>query len=143
MFGNKTTSDPVVNTQKNGMVISNRINNGTVVDGHVNSDGDIRIEGIIRGTLQVKAKLALGNTGIIEGDVICKNADIEGKIIGDIEVAELLTLKASSLVEGNIYTAKIVVENGARFNGVCHMGSKDKKLNAEQTLEAIEQEAAI
>ncbi|MBC8045712.1 MAG: polymer-forming cytoskeletal protein [Fimbriimonadaceae bacterium] len=143
MFGNKTTSDPVANTQKNGMMISNRINNGTVVEGHVNSDGDIRIEGMIRGSLHVKAKLALGPTGIIEGDVVCKNADIEGKIIGDIESVELLTLKASSFVEGNIYTNKIVVENGARFNGVCHMGAKDKKLNAEQTLEAIEQEAAI
>ncbi|MFN0274632.1 MAG: polymer-forming cytoskeletal protein [Chitinophagales bacterium] len=143
MFGNKTSNDPAATTQKNGMMISNRINHGTVVEGIVNSDGDIRIEGIVRGTLHVKAKLALGQTGIIEGDVICRNADIEGKIMGDIEVAELLTLKATSLVEGNIYTSKIIVENGARFNGVCNMGAKDKKLNAEQTLEAIEQEAAI
>lgn len=143
MFGNKTANDPVANTQKNSSMISNRINQGTVVEGTVQSDGDIRIEGMVRGTLQVKAKLALGQTGIIEGDVVCRNADIEGKILGDIEVAELLTLKASSFVEGNIYTNKIIVENGARFNGICNMGSKDKKLNAEQTLEAIEQEAAV
>jgi cytoskeletal protein CcmA (bactofilin family) len=143
MFGNKNGTDPVATTQKTTTIISNRINNGTVVEGKVDSDGDIRIEGLIRGTLQTKAKLALGQTGIIEGDVICKNADIEGKIIGDIEVSELLTLKVTSFVEGNIYTNKIVVENGARFNGICHMGAKDKKLNAEQTLAAIEQEAAV
>jgi cytoskeletal protein CcmA (bactofilin family) len=143
MFGKKNANEPVTNTPKNGMMISNRINHGTVVEGKVNSDGDIRIEGIIRGTLEVKAKLALGQTGIIEGDVFCKNADIEGKIMGDIEATDLLTLKATAFVEGNIYTSKIIIENGARFNGICSMGSKDKKLNAEQTLEAIEQEAAV
>ncbi|MBC8173516.1 MAG: polymer-forming cytoskeletal protein [Chitinophagales bacterium] len=143
MFGNKNATDPSVNAQKNGTMISNRINNGTIVEGQMDSDGDIRIEGMVRGTLRVKAKLALGQTGIIEGDVICKNADIEGRIIGDIEASELLTLKASSVVEGNIYTNKIVVEIGARFNGICNMGTKDKIQNAEQTLAAIEQEAAI
>lgn len=142
MFGNKNGSEPISTTQKNTAGISNRINNGTVVEGKVDSDSDIRIEGLVRGTLHTKAKLALGQTGIIEGDVVSRNADIEGKIIGDIEVSELLTLKSTSFVEGNIYTNKIVVENGARFNGICHMGAKDKKLNAEQTLEAIEQEAA-
>ena len=52
-------------------------------------------------------------------DVHCKSADIEGRITGDIEVSEVLTLKSSSIVEGNIYTAKIVIENGAHFDGIC------------------------
>lgn len=143
MFGTKNGNEPTATLQKNTSVISNRINHGTVVEGQVDSDGDIRIEGLIRGTLRTKSKLALGTTGIIEGDVYCKNADIEGRIIGDIEVSELLSLKATAFVEGNIYTNKIVVENGARFNGVCNMGAKDKIQNAEQTLAAIEQEASV
>ena len=58
----------------------------------------------------------------------CKSADIEGRITGDIEVSEVLTLKSSSIVEGNIYTAKIVIENGAHFDGICNMGAKETKI---------------
>lgn len=136
MFGNKnsdTQSTP-------GGIISNRINQGTTIEGLLDSDSDVRIEGIIRGTLKSKSKVAVGQTGLIEGDVLCKNADIEGKIIGDIEVSELLTLKSTCMVEGNIYTTKIVIENGARFNGICTMGTKEKNTNAERPY-ALEKEA--
>jgi len=124
MFGNK---QPNPQATPNSF-ISNRINHGTTFEGSLTSDGDVRIEGLIRGTLQTKAKVAVGPTGVIEGDVYCKSADIEGRITGDIEVSEVLTLKASAVVEGNIYTAKIVIENGAHFDGVCNMGTKERKL---------------
>ncbi len=148
MFGNKNSEELIPSVNSNGssnnnksMPISNRINQGTSITGELESDGDLRVEGIIRGTLRTKSKVALGPTGLVEGDVYCKSADIEGKIVGDIEVSELLTLKSTCLVEGNIYTSKIVIENGARFNGVCTMGSKDKNQNAERITEAYEPEA--
>ncbi len=124
MFGNKDTMTQAAPNS----TISNRINHGTVVEGTIESDGDLRIEGTIRGTLQTKAKVAVGPTGLIEGDVHCKSADIEGRITGDIEVSEVLTLKATARVEGNIYTAKIVIENGAHFDGICNMGAKERKI---------------
>ncbi len=124
MFGNKNSTTQSAPTS----FISNRINLGTIVEGTIESDGDLRIEGTIRGTLRTKAKVAVGPTGLIEGDVHCKSADIEGRITGDIEVSEVLTLKSSSIVEGNIYTAKIVIENGAHFDGICNMGAKEPKI---------------
>jgi len=133
--GNPTQSTP--NT-----LISNRINHGTVVDGTIESDGDIRVEGVIRGTMRIAAKVAVGTSGLIEGDVHCKSADIEGKIIGDIEVAEVLTLKATAVVEGNIFTSKIVIENGAHFDGICNMGSKEKERKPVQHAKQLE-EAAV
>lgn len=123
MFGNKNSTPQSTPNS----FISNRINLGTTVEGTLESDGDLRIEGTIKGTLRTKAKVAVGPTGLIEGDVHCKTADIEGRITGDIEVSEVLTLKASAIVEGNIYTAKIVIENGAHFDGICNMGAKDVK----------------
>ncbi len=122
MFGNKNAETQSAPTS----VISNRINHGTTVKGSLESDGDVRIEGVIKGTLRTKSKVAVGPTGLIEGDVHCKSADIEGRIVGDIEVSDVLTLKSTSIVEGNIYTSKIVIENGARFDGICNMGTKEK-----------------
>lgn len=136
MFGNKQA-----NTQSApGSFISNRINHGTTFEGSIISDGDIRIEGVIRGTMRTKAKVAVGPTGLIEGDVHCKSADIEGRIIGDLEVSEVLTLKATAVVEGNIYTAKIIIENGAHFDGICNMGTKERKLT---NASALYEEATV
>lgn len=92
---------------------------------------------MIEGTVRTAAKVAIGATGLVNGDIICRNADIEGKVNGDLEVSELLTLKSTCIVEGNIYTAKIVIENGARFNGICTMGSKEKKGDAKEAIQAI------
>ncbi|MBK6730207.1 MAG: polymer-forming cytoskeletal protein [Bacteroidetes bacterium] len=136
MFGNKNESE-IPNPNGKGMIISNRINQGTTFSGELESDGDVRVEGVIKGTVRTLAKVAIGASGLVNGDIICKNADIEGKVNGDLEVGELLTLKSTCIVEGNIYTNKIVIESGARFNGICTMGSKDKKGNATEAIKAI------
>ncbi len=144
MFGNNKTSEelPSMNGKAQSTSnISNRINVGTTITGEIESDGDIRIEGTIRGTLKTRAKVAIGNTGLIEGDIYCKTADIEGKVAGDIEVTELLTLKSTSTVEGNIYTNKIVIENGAQFNGICSMGLKEQAKTQELKIEKPAKEA--
>lgn len=141
MFGNKN-SDSGSNNPKN-MLISNRINHGTSLHGELVSDGDIRIEGTVEGTLKCKAKVAIGQSGLIEGDVYCKSADVEGKIIGDIEVVDTLLLKSTSVVEGNIHTGKLIIENGARFNGICSMGGKEKRQDVEKAIsKALEPETA-
>ena len=44
-----------------------------------------------------------------------------------MEVQDLLDLKKSARIEGDIITKKIVVEEGARFDGTCSMGAKPAK----------------
>jgi cytoskeletal protein CcmA (bactofilin family) len=132
MFGNKN-SEANSGTSKN-MLISNRINHGTSMTGEMVSDGDIRIEGAMSGTLKCKAKVAVGPSGKIEGDIYCKSAEVEGKIIGDIEVTDTLLLRSTAVVDGNIHTGKIIIENGAQFNGMCSMGGKEKRKNVEEAI---------
>lgn len=100
----------------------NIIGNGTVIEGEISSQGDIRIDGTIRGSVNSKAKVVVGSTGIVEGDVVCQNADISGSIKGKTTVSEMLYLKAPARVNGDIQTGKLVVEVGASFTGNCSMG---------------------
>lgn len=118
-------------TTSNGTAgpILNIIGAGTVVEGVINCDGDIRIEGHVKGTVKSKAKIVVGNSGSIEGDLFCENADISGKIFGSVEVTEMVFLKSSAYLEGDITTTKFVVEAGAKFNGNCRMGVKEIKPN--------------
>jgi len=68
----------------------NIIRKGTEIKGDVTCVGDIRIDGILNGTLTSEGKVVVGQSGTIEGEVICKNADISGNIKANIVVKELL-----------------------------------------------------
>lgn len=99
----------------------NLIGTGTLINGDVNSNGDVRIDGILNGNLSTKGKLVIGETGKITGDVSCKNADIFGYVEGIISVADLLSLKTTSTVTGEMNIGRIAIEPGCKFNGVCKM----------------------
>ncbi|MEX1241242.1 MAG: polymer-forming cytoskeletal protein [Cyclobacteriaceae bacterium] len=107
---------------------SNTIGKGTLLEGNVETYGNIRIEGKVTGNVKSKSKVALGPSSYIQGNVIAQNADLEGEVKGRIEVAELLVLKATAVIHGDIVTGKLVVEPGALFNGTCKMGAAVKEI---------------
>lgn len=109
----------------------NLVANGTTITGDVKSNNDLRIDGIMHGTLIVKGKLVIGPSGRIEGEVECQNADVSGEIKGKISVSELLMLRSTAKVNGDIYTGKISIEPDAQFTGSCSMGGVVK--NIQQT----------
>lgn len=106
----------------------NLIGAGTVIEGDIKSNGDIRIDGNINGSLVTKGKLVIGSTGNIEGEVTCQNADISGVIKGKLTVHELLSLKSSAKITGDIITNKLSIEPGANFSGSCSMGAVIKDI---------------
>jgi cytoskeletal protein CcmA (bactofilin family) len=110
----------------------NRIVEGTIIEGDIKSDSNIRIDGYVKGTITVKGRLVLGPTGKIDGNVFCKNADLEGKLNGIIEVDELLSLKTTAKLQGEISTNKLSIEPGAIFSGNCKMGAVLKDLSSSE-----------
>lgn len=108
----------------------NIIGAGTFIEGDITTNGDMRIDGSLTGTINVKGKLVVGSSGMVEGEIICQNADISGTIKGKIGVAELLSLKSSSKLNGDIITNKIAIEPGAAFSGSCSMGGVVKDIKS-------------
>ena len=121
----------------------NLIGAGTNIKGHIESSGDIRIDGTLNGNIRTKGKVVIGNTGIAKGEVHCKNSDVEGKVEGKILVQELLSLKSTSTILGDISAKRLAIEPGARFTGNCQMNPSDTPIkdteqpkNAEQPKDA-------
>ena len=133
----KTTSTPTNGTQS----VLNIIGTGTQIEGEIKTDSDIRIDGKVKGTITSKSKIVVGNTGIVDGDLICENADVSGKIFGKVEVTDLLFLKNTGYLEGDIVTGKLVVEAGARFTGSCKMGVKEMKPSEKSSSQQLQKEA--
>lgn len=103
----------------------NLISNGTEITGDIISNGDIRIDGALKGILNTKGKVVIGPTGKINGEVYCKNSEVSGVVEGKISVGQLLNLKASSKITGDIITYKLSIEPGAKFSGNCKMSESE------------------
>jgi cytoskeletal protein CcmA (bactofilin family) len=104
----------------------NRINAGTTIIGEIQSNGAFRIEGTLKGNITAEGKVAIGQTGVIEGNIICSNADIEGNVVGKLIIKSLLSLKSTANIKGEILTSKLSIEPGAVFSGTCKMDSQNE-----------------
>jgi len=124
MFGNtknESKSNGAISTPST--TSSNSLVQGTNVEGTVQAEKDIRIDGTMKGTLICKGKVIIGPTGTIIGDVQCENAVIEGRFEGVMTVGEVLHVKETAKVEGDISTQKLIVQPGSIFNVKCKMGT--------------------
>ena len=126
MFGNnKKETSKSGSTSSTSPTKSHSLNSlvkGTVVSGTVNSDSDIRVDGKIEGKLICKAKVIIGPTGFVQGEIHCANAVIEGKFDGELFVTDLLNIRESANIKGEVQTKKLIVQSGATFNVSCQMG---------------------
>jgi len=137
MFTNK--NEPMKKTESTAAV--NMIGAGTIITGDIVSKGDIRIDGTLRGSVNTEGKVVLGREGMIEGDVICKDAEISGTIKAKISVSQLLSLKTTAKLNGDIITNKLSIEPGAAFSGSCSMGAVIKDLKDAGKIEQKEKTA--
>ena len=125
MFG--TTKKEPAKTGMQSSLSLNTLTDGTTVEGTIKADSDLRIDGKIKGNLICTAKVIIGPTGQVLGEIRCKNAVIEGKFVGLLEVQELLNIRETAHVEGDVFIGKLIVQAGAVFNVNCHMGVSPKK----------------
>ncbi|MBK7291484.1 MAG: polymer-forming cytoskeletal protein [Chitinophagaceae bacterium] len=135
MFTKNKTEMP--NTTNNGSGAT-LIGAGTTLKGDIKSNNDLRIDGTVIGNINSNAKIIIGTSGVVEGDIMGNQADIVGKVSGNIRAKELLQLRGESTVTGNIYAGKLQIEPTATFNGQCHMGANVVEINKnEQQAQAI------
>lgn len=120
MFNNNKIEMPNATSNGNGATL---IGAGTTLKGDIKSNSDLRIDGKVIGNVNSNAKIIIGTSGIVEGDITGNQADIVGKVDGNIRAKELLQLRGESTVTGNIYAGKLQIEPTATFNGQCHMGA--------------------
>ena len=96
----------------------------------------MRIDGTVIGNIQSAAKIIIGTSGVVEGD-ISGQPDIAGKVSGNIRAKELLQLRGECVVTGNLYAGKLQIEPTATFNGQCHMGANIVEMTSNEQQAAI------
>lgn len=91
------------------------------IQGDLNSEGNIRIEGAVAGKVQTTQSVHIGDHAKIAADVVAGNAIIAGEVHGNVKVSESLILQPSARIVGDISCGILRVEEGAQFSGKCSM----------------------
>ncbi len=98
------------------------VGKGTFFEGTLKVESSIRIDGKVKGRIVTADSLTVGKDGEVEGEVTAKNVIIGGKVQGKVHSSGKIVLETHSLFQGELKTAKLVIEEGAIFEGVCSMG---------------------
>jgi cytoskeletal protein CcmA (bactofilin family) len=88
------------------------------ITGTLESEGDVRVEGQIRGDIRC-AHLVVGKEATVSGDIVAEEAVVRGKVRGSIR-ANRVILQDSACVESDIYHTTLSVDEGASFDGQSH-----------------------
>jgi len=126
LFDNSKADDTTSSMADQTHTVQDQINlvgEGTVFEGTVRAESDVRASGRIVGTLEVEGKTMIAEEGEVEGEIIATNVEIAGQVQGEIHADERLVLKSTARVNGTIETDRLVVEEGAELTGECEMGT--------------------
>ncbi len=109
------------------------------IEGDFKSEGNVRIDGEVSGSVATKKDLAVGENAKIKANVKAENIVIAGRIEGNVEVKNQLELTETGEVQGDIKTKVISIKPGAVFNGQCSMEQLKEEDKEEEKAEKIEE----
>jgi cytoskeletal protein CcmA (bactofilin family) len=101
------------------------IGKSVVFDGELTSDEDLRFEGTLKGHIHIReATLTIGEGANVEADIRAKLVLVQGTVQGSISAGERIELAATATVNGSLTAERVVIADGARFNGGVDMGRR-------------------
>ncbi len=105
----------------------NFIGKGTVIEGSIRTESSLRIDGKVKGTVICKNTLTIGEPGMVEGDIEAQNAVISGQIKGKVIISEKVVLESKSSLIGDLKCRKLIIDEGAVFDGYASMVESSPK----------------
>jgi len=106
---------------------------GMVVTGDLASEGTIRVEGRVVGTVRARKAVVVGKEGFVDGDVSTQDAVVSGTVTGTLVAASRLEVQAGARIDGEVLTRRMRLDEGAVVNGRVRM---DDEVKLPDTFEA-------
>lgn len=91
------------------------------VIGDLETEGVVRVEGRVRGTVRAAAQVLVAVGAVIEGDLHTQEAVVAGTVTGAIVARERIELQGTAVVSGDIHTPRIAIVEGAKVSGEVKM----------------------
>ncbi len=113
------------NTEKTGE-LSTILGKGTIIEGKMNVEHSLRVDGKVKGDIETTDSLVIGKEGEVNGNVNVKTLIVGGRLVGSVQAETKIVLENKAFLQGEIKTSKLVIHEGAIFNGKCAMSGEEK-----------------
>jgi cytoskeletal protein CcmA (bactofilin family) len=100
-----------------------QIGHSVTIKGDISGNSDVRVAGNVVGGISIEGELIVERQGVVEAEIKTTTAVIAGSVKGNIECSDKLILESTSQYEGNIKTKRLIIQEGAIFQGNCQMGA--------------------
>ena len=111
--------------KKSDEYVLNRVNSvigkGTVFEGIISTKETLRVDGLVKGTINSEGTLVIGNGGKVEGTINTVNVLVGGEVEGEIFASNNVEANPTGLIFGSIHTKNLIVDEKAIFQGTCEM----------------------
>lgn len=147
--GTSNFPSPVARSESAEDVISRRFGKprsalgpGTVIQGKLSFDTVVIIEGKLGGEVYSTETLIVGKQGSINAQVRVKNLVVAGVVTGNVVASDSIELLRGGRIDGDFSAKRLIIEEGAVFNGNCRMGGEASEAAAAQLMAAEKAAAA-
>lgn len=120
--GERGAESPKASAREAGLSI---VAPGMRVVGELVTDGVLKVEGAIEGTVRAQREVLVARGGTVEGDIHTREAVIGGSVEGSIYADERVEVQQGAMVVGDISTKKLVVQEGGEVNGQIRMSQPE------------------
>ena len=93
------------------------------VSGDLTTEGVVKIEGKVKGTIRANTQTLIAPGALVQGDLYTAEAIIGGRVEGNVHATDRVEVQATAEVQGDVFTRRIVVLEGGSVNGSIKMGS--------------------
>jgi len=106
----------------------------TEVHGRIVANESLRIDGRVVGNIESRqgknVSIALGRTGMVQGDINAFRVLVAGRVEGNIYATERVELHEGAEVRGDITYGQLGIEHGAKLNGLMISKSSEETESA-------------
>jgi cytoskeletal protein CcmA (bactofilin family) len=115
--------------------VSGFIDKDTEITGDIRFKDSFRIDGKFKGKILSGSSLIIGETGDVEADIEAGSISINGRVKGTMSATDLIEIFSQGRVTGKMVTPKLIIEEGAFFQGSCQMEIKALESKTEEVVE--------
>ena len=113
------------------------LSKGTKFEGKLTFEGVIRLDGFFAGEIKTDGTLILGESAHIEAHIEVGTIIVNGLVKGDIKAKDKIEIHAPGKVYGNLFTPKLMIQEGVIFEGKCSMESEEDKRKREDGISLV------
>jgi cytoskeletal protein CcmA (bactofilin family) len=101
--------------------ITSRLSKKVKIEGDIQGDEDLRVEGHFKGTIKVVGDIFVGQSGVVQADIEADNIIVQGQVTGNVLARKQLEIQSSGQLLGDCQAKSIDIREGAIFEGRSRM----------------------